>query len=121
MTESEQRHFEVLLEEISGKVNLVLEGHEALDGKIDRYHQEAKEDYGLAVDLIKGLNHKIDGVEQRLDAKIDGVRDELKGDIQGVRDELRDTREELSSEIQAVGEKVDGHEDRITRLEQKAA
>jgi len=73
------------------------------------------------MDLIKGLNHKIDGVEQRLDTKINSVRDELRGDIQGVRGELRDMREALSSEIQAVGKKVDGHEDRITRLEQKAA
>jgi len=39
MTESEQRHFEVILEDISGKFSLVLEGHDAIrkefNGQLD--------------------------------------------------------------------------------------
>lgn len=136
MTESEQRHFEVLLEDISGKLNLVLEGHETLDGKIERYHQEAKEDHCLAMDLIKGshddLNHKIDAVGQQLDTKIDGVETRLNVEIDGVEarldakiggmhKELKETRKELSAGIQNVVEKVEGHENRILSLERKVA
>ncbi len=125
MTEREQRHFEVALEQILHEVRTVAEGHSTLDGKMARFHKEAKEDHRTAMDLIKfshdELNHKIDGVEKRLDAKLDGVRTGLKEDIQGVRTELRETREELSTKIDAVGTKVDGHEDRIRFLERKAA
>jgi len=96
MTESEKRHLNVILEEMSGKLNLVLEGHAALDGKIERYHKEAKEDHRLAMDLIK-FSH-----------------DSLKSEIQGVD-------KKLTSEIRAVGEKVEGHEARISMLERKVA
>ncbi len=103
MTEGEQRHFEVVLEQILHEVRTVAEGHSTLDGKMERFHKEAKEDHHTAMDLIKfshdELNHKIDGV----------------------RTELRETREELSTKIEAVGTKVDGHEDRIRFLERKAA
>jgi len=58
--------------------------------------------------------------------------DELKKELQSVdhrseeRDkmlaaELKETREELSAKIEAVGDKVEGHEERITMLECKAA
>jgi len=66
-----------------------LEGHEALDGKIERYHKEAKEDHRLAMDLIK-FSH-----------------DELK--------------EEMATGFKDLGDKVDGHEKRITVLERKVA
>ncbi len=56
-----------------------------------------------------------------LKSEIQGVREELKEEIQGVRMELRETREELSAKIEAVGAKVDGHEDRIRFLERKVA
>jgi len=36
MTESEQRRFAVVLEVISGKLNLVLEGHEARISTLER-------------------------------------------------------------------------------------
>jgi len=103
MTESEKRHLNVILEGISGKLNLVLEGHEALDEKIERYHREAKEDHRLVMDLLR-FSH-----------------DELNKKIEGVRAELKETRDELSAKIEAVGEKVEGHEERITCLEKKVA
>ncbi len=92
MTESEEGSLKVLLEEMNDKFSLVLEGHAALDGKMERFHKEAKEDHRLVVDLIK-FSH----------------------------DELKEMREELSVKIEAVGNKVDGHEDRIRFLERKVA
>ncbi len=107
MTESEEGSLKVLLEEMNDKFSLVLEGHAALDGKMERFHKESKEDHRLAMDLIK-FSH-----------------DELKEEIQGVRTELRETREELREEMasgfNALGSKVEGHEDRIRFLERKAA
>jgi len=82
-------YFEVILEDISGKLNLVLEGHEALDEKMERFHKEAKEDHRLAMDLIK-FSH-----------------DELK--------------EEMAVGFKDLGDKVEGHEERITMLERKVA
>jgi len=125
MTEKEQQYFEVLMEEMNGKFSLVLEGHAALDEKMDCFHREAKEDHRLAMDLIKfshdELKEEIQGVRTELKEEIQGVRTELKEEIQGVRTELRETREELSAKIEAVGTKVDGHEDRIRFLERKVA
>ncbi len=114
MTESEQRHFEVLLEQVLHEVKTVAEGHGALDEKMERFHKEAKEDHHLVMDLLKYSYDKLNN-------KIDGVRIELKEEIQGAREALKDTREELSAEIQAVGRKVDGHEERICFLERKVA
>jgi len=96
MTESEKGSLKVLLEEMNDKFSLILEGHTALDGKMERFHQEAKEDHRLAMDLIK-FSH-----------------DELKEDILSVR-------EGLSVKIEDVGRKVDGHEERIRFLERKVA
>jgi len=114
MTESEKRRLNVILEEMNGKLSLVLEGHAALDEKIERYHREAREDHRLVMDLLRfshdELNKKIEGVEQRLDAKIDSLGKELKK-----------TREELSAKMDVVGEKVEGHEERIATLERKVA
>jgi len=96
MAESEEGSLKVLLEEMNDKFSLVLEGHVALDSKMERFHKESKEDHRLAMDLIK-CSH-----------------DELKSEIQGVR-------EELSAKIETVGTKVEGHEDRIRFLERKSA
>jgi len=124
MTESEQRHFGVLLEQILHKVRVVAKGHSTLNEKMERFHEEAKEDHRSAMGLIKfshdELNKKIDGVGKRLDVNINGVRTEL-----------RETRADLSARIEAVGDKaclcvdarrqVEGHEERIVKLERKAS
>ncbi len=104
MTESEQQRFEVMLEDINGKLNLVLEGHDAIRREFREFNaqlDEVRKQQGLFMSLLKGSH------------------DELKQDIQGVRTELKETREELSARIEAVGDKVDGHEARIAELERK--
>ncbi len=132
MTESEEGSLKVLLEEMNDKFSLVLEGHAALDGKMERFHKESKEDHRLAMDLIKfshdELKEEIQGVRTELKEEVQGVRtelrearDELKEEIQGVRTELKETRDDLSAKIEAVGTKVEGHEDRIRFLERKVA
>ncbi len=125
MTKNEQRRFEVLLEQVLHEVKTVAEGHEVLRNEIKASHKELEDKIDLNASVMKcgfdTLNTKIDGVREELKEEIQGVRTELKAEIQGVRAELRETREELSAKIEAVGTKVDGHEDRIRFLERKAA
>lgn len=61
-----------------GKFDLVLEGHAALDHKIDRKFDELNNKIEVNGFKIDTLNNKIDGVEARLTEKIDGVAADLK-------------------------------------------
>jgi len=74
------------------------------------------------------LDTKLDRRADELDEKIGWVAEELKE----TREELKETRDELKGEIQGVseemaagfkdlGDKVEGHEERISTLERKAA
>jgi len=118
MTAEERHRMEVILEDMNGKFDLLLEGHATLDQKIDRVQATSQEQHAEALALIKtvhdSLDTKIDGVEQQLDAKIDGLGQRLDAKIYSVRDELK-------AEVRAVGEKMGGQEERIVRLEKKAA
>ena len=122
MTESERRHFEVLLEEISGKVGLVLEGHDAIRKEFNERLDAIRRRQDLLESLLRSshnsLKEEIQGVRTELMGKIEGVRSELKEEIQGVRTELK---EEMAAGFKALGEKIDGHDERLTALEQKAA
>jgi len=114
MTEREQHYLEVLMEEMNGKFSLVLEGHAAIRQEFKEQIDEIKEEQQLFKSLLKGSHDD-------LKEEIQGVRTELKEEIQGVRSELKETRDDLSSKIEAVGTKVEGHEDRIRFLERKVA
>jgi len=118
MTGDERHRMEVILEDMNGKFDLLLEGHAALDQKIDRVQSTSQNQHAEALAMNKtvhdSLDSKIEGTEQRLDAKIDGVEQRLDAKIDSVRDELKE-------DIRVVGEKVDGHEERISQLEKKAA
>jgi hypothetical protein len=70
-------HLEVLLEEISGKFDLVLEGHEVLRSEIRQVRDESNEKHDHTAFLITALNGKIDSVDQRLGGKIDTLAAEL--------------------------------------------
>ena len=78
-------HLEILLEDIRGKFDLVLEGHEVLRNEIRETRTELKQDIELAHFKIDILNKKIDAVatdlkatDKRLSDKIDAVAVDLK-------------------------------------------
>jgi len=129
MTESEEGSLKVLLEEMNDKFSLVLEGHDAIRHEFKEQINEIKEEQQLFKSLLKGshdeLKSEIQGVRTELKEEIRGVRIELKEEIQSVRIELKETREELKEEMasgfNALGSKVEGHEDRIRFLERKVA
>lgn len=70
-------HLEILLEDIRGKFDLVLESHAALDRKIDNRFDELNEKIEHNSFMIGALNKKIDAVDERLSNKMDAVSADL--------------------------------------------
>lgn len=81
-------HLEILLEDIRGKFELVLEGHESLSRKMDDKFDELNEKIEHNSFLIGTLNNKIDGFDKSLSAKIDGFENSLGAKIDAVAAEL---------------------------------
>lgn len=73
----EKEHIQILLEDMNRKFDLVLEGHAALDRKIDDCFNELKTEIKENSFVIGVLNNKIDDVEERLSKKIDSVAADL--------------------------------------------
>jgi hypothetical protein len=69
----EKEHPEMILQDINGKFDLILECHESLREGIQRNHLESNAKHAHAAFLLDALNRKIDGVEQKLNQNIDGV------------------------------------------------
>ncbi len=81
-------HLEILLEDIRGKFELVLQGHESLSRKMDGRFDQLNEKIEHNSFLIGTLNKKIDGVDSSLSAKIDGVENKLGAKIDAVAADL---------------------------------
>jgi Txe/YoeB family toxin of Txe-Axe toxin-antitoxin module len=64
----EKEHLEMILEDISGKFDLVLEGHAALDRKMTEGFSHLNEKIETNSFKIDVLNKKIDGVAAELRA-----------------------------------------------------
>jgi len=106
-------HLEILLEDIRGKFDLVLEGHDTLRKEIRGTREELCEKINLVDFKVETLNQKIDGVRDDLNQKIDGVRDELGQKIDGVRGDLTQkidsVEARLSEKIDAVAADLSAH------------
>lgn len=85
----EKEHLEIILEDIRGKFDLVLEGHDVLHKEIRDTRLELCEKI-LLVDFkvdalserVEGIDHKVDGLSQRedgLDQKVDGLSQKMDG------------------------------------------
>ena len=90
-------HFEVLLEEMKGQFTLVLEGHDAIRQEIQETRQELNEKIEMNSFAIKGLEKRIDGVEDSLGKRIDGVEDNLTKKIDAVAADLTAHRADTES------------------------
>jgi len=109
----EKDNLEILLEDIRGKFDLVLEGHEVLRKEIKDTREDLCEKIQFVDFKVGALNQKIDGVHDALNQKIDGVHDKLDKKIDGVHDKLDkkiDTVEaRLSQKIDAVAADLSAH------------
>ena len=66
-------NLEILLEDIRGKFDLVLEGHLSLHKRIDKAEQNLNDNISLVDFKVGVLNQKIDDVRDELGQKIDAV------------------------------------------------
>ena len=64
----EKEHLEMILEDINGKFDLLLEGHEGLRSEIRDLGRKTEERFDLVDFKIDVLNKKIDGVAADLKA-----------------------------------------------------
>jgi hypothetical protein len=62
----EKEHLKMILEDLNGKFDLILEGHESLRGEIRELSRKTDERFGLVDFKIDVLNKKIDGVADDL-------------------------------------------------------
>ena len=78
-----------LIEHFDSKIDLVVEGHAALDKKIDKNHEEFKE-------FRQEVNYKFDVVFQKFDEvdqqfnKVDRRFDKVEDELHIIRDELKE-------------------------------
>ncbi|HBG06061.1 MAG: hypothetical protein A2075_04265 [Geobacteraceae bacterium GWC2_58_44] len=84
----EKDHLEILLEDISSKFNLVLEGHDALRSEIREAREESNSKHDHTAFMIETLNRKIDDVDAKLSKKIDDVDAKLSKKIDAVAVDL---------------------------------
>ena|SRR6266487_1856885 len=84
----EKDHLEILLEDIRGKFDLVLEGHTSLHAEMQSMRREINEKIEHVDFKVGVLNQKIDGVENSLSAKIDSVEASLSEKIDAISADL---------------------------------
>jgi hypothetical protein len=87
----EKQHFEILLESMDSKINLILEGYSVLDKRIVDEGEKRREENELLNVKISALSHRFDAVDSRLDG-IDGRLDSIDGRLDSIHSELIDHR-----------------------------
>ncbi len=105
----EKDHLEILLEDIRGKFDLVLEGHDTLRQEIRGTREELGEKINLVDFKVETLNQKIDGVRDDLNQKIDGVESRLSNEIRATNQKIDSVEVRLSEKIGAVATDLAAH------------
>lgn len=100
-----KENLEILLEDISSKFDLVLEGHAVLRSEIRDLGRKTDERFDLVDFKIDTLNKKIDTVAADLKA----TDERLSGKIDAVAADLKATDERLGGKIDAVSADLSAH------------
>jgi len=98
----EKDNLEILLEDIRGKFDLVLEGHSSLHKRIDKAEQNLN-------DKISLLDFKVDAIHDKLDRKIDAVHDKLDRKIDSVEDRLSRKIDAVAADLSAHRRDTEAH------------
>ncbi len=101
----EKDHLEIILEDMNGKFDILIESHQTLRNEIKRTREELTdkiEDNSIA---IRFLNKKIDSVDDSLNAKIDNFDNSLNAKIDSLDSSLNTKIDKLDSSLNA---KIDG-------------
>jgi hypothetical protein len=95
---SNHRAHGVLMEDLDAKLDLVLEGHLALDKKIDQHHEESVEfreeinfKFGIVFERFDEVDERFGRIEERFKG--------TEGKINGIEGMLREIRSELSNKV----------------------
>jgi len=125
-----KEHFEVLLEDMNRKIDLLVEGHTGLTDRMDRleasFNKKIEERTSELMTEIRGVDKraekrdnelamKTQGLDQRIEERTEGLR----GEIQGVKKELGQKIEKLDEKVSRGLKRLDRHEERITHLAEK--
>ena len=119
----QKEHFEILLESVDSKINLILEGFSVLNKKIEDERAERKEDNVLLNEKISALSKRFDGVDSRLDgidARLDGIDARLDG-IDARLDGIDARLDDMTSELTAHRNSTELHKVPRKREVRKAA
>ena len=76
-TEGFKVHVGIMTEDFQHKLDLVVEGHGVLHQEIREVRDESNAKHEQTTFLLKALNDKVDGVENRLSATFDSVAGDL--------------------------------------------
>ncbi|MFH1683791.1 MAG: hypothetical protein ABIA67_02780 [Candidatus Margulisiibacteriota bacterium] len=85
-----KERFEVLLEEIRDKVQIIAEGHNVLLNGQETLHSEIKGTKSEMKQMEERLGNRISGAENKLDKKIDYVHASLKSTFYALNEKLED-------------------------------
>ncbi|MEN6321045.1 MAG: hypothetical protein ABFD82_20115 [Syntrophaceae bacterium] len=108
----EKDQLEIILEDIRGKFDLVLEGHDGLRKEIQDTRQELCEKISLVDIRVEALNLKIGGVESNLNQKISGVESNLNQKIGDVESSLN---KKIGSVESNLNKKIDNVENNLNK------
>ena len=112
----EKERFEILLEDIQSSVKAIAEGHSVLNNKTDDVSRDLHETKEELIFLIKASNESL---EQRLTEKIEDGDRAVMEHVDHRFDETNQKIDEINNNLKAHADKLDDHEERISRIEQK--
>lgn len=99
-------------EHFQHKLDIVVEGHDALHKEIRDTREELSEKIKFVDFKVEVLNQKIDGVRDELHQKIDGVHDKLNQKIDGFHANLNQKIEGVRGNL---NQKIDGFQDNLNQ------
>jgi len=100
----------VLTEDFQHKLDLVVEGHQLLDKKVDDFRGELKSD-------IKEVDGKIDFMHRTLDKKIDDFKGENRKEHEEIKELRRFSHSEHDKRLDALESELSELDSRTEKLE----
>lgn len=98
----EKQYFEILLESMDSKINLILEGHNVLAKEIKDTRIELKEDISLLDHKITALSNRVSSVETNLGSRIDAVETRIDSVEMRLSTRIDSVETRLSARIDSV-------------------
>lgn len=105
-----KENLEILLEDISSKFDLVLEGHQVLRNEIQELGRKTDERFDLVDFKLDTLSKKIDAVDERLNKKIDAVEETLSKKIDAVDEKLSKKIDAVAADLKAHRSDTEAHQ-----------